>query len=91
MTTVLRTPVPDDVAAELDRAVRRWHQLPLDRAVAASAGVHAVLAELAGETLPDLGPAVLMDQLRVVVYDACAKGEVPALAGRLASLRLSWA
>lgn len=43
---MLRSPVPDDVAAELDRAVRRWHQLPLDRAVAASAGVHAVLAEL---------------------------------------------
>ena len=91
MTTVLRTPVPDDVAAELDRAVRRWQQLPLDRAVAASACVHGLLAELAGEPLPDLGPAVLMDQLRVVVYDACAKGEVPALAGRLASLRLSWA
>lgn len=88
---MLRSPVPDDVAAELDRAVRRWHQLPLDRAVAASAGVHDVLAELAGEMLPDLGPAVVMDQLRVVVYDACAKGEVPALAGRLASLRLSWA
>ena len=91
MTTVLRTPVPDDVAAELDRAVRRWQQLPLDRAVAASACVHGFLAELAGEPLPDLGPAVLMDQLRVVVYDACAKGEVPALAGRLAALRLSWA
>ena len=91
MTTVLRTPVPDDVAAELDRAVRRWQQLPLDRAVAASACVHGLLAELAGEPLPDLGPAVVMDQLRVVVYDACAKGEVPALAGRLASLRLSWA
>ena len=91
MTTVLRTPVPDDVAAELDRAVRRWQQLPLDRAVAASACVHGLLAELAGEPLPDLGPAVVMDQLRVVVYDACAKGEVPALAGRLAALRLSWA
>lgn len=88
---MLRSPVPDDVAAELDRAVRRWHQLPLDRAVAASAGVHDVLAELAGEMLPDLGPAVVMDQLRVVVYDACAKGEVPGLADRLASLRLTWA
>ena len=88
---MLRSPVPDDVAAELDRAVRRWQQLPLDRAVAASACVHGLLAELAGEPLPDLGPAVVMDQLRVVVYDACAKGEVPALAGRLAALRLSWA
>ena len=91
MTPVLRSPVPDDVAAELDRAVRRWHQLPWDRAVAASVGVHDLLAELAGQPLPDLGPAVLADQLRVVVYDACAKGEVPGLADRLASLRLTWA
>lgn len=91
MNASLRSPVPDDVAAELDRAVRRWHQMPLDRAVAASAGVHDLIAVVTGERLPDLGPAVVMDQLRVVVYDACAKGEVPGLADRLASLRLGWA
>lgn len=90
MTTVLRTPVPDDVAAELDRAVRRWQQLPLDHAVAASPGVHALLAELAGEPVPDLGPAVLMDQLRVLVHDAYAEGRPAGLADRLAALRLSW-
>lgn len=88
--TLPPSPVPGDVAAELDRAALRWQQLPLDRAVAASEGVHALLADLAGERVPDLGPAAVIDQLRVVVYDACAKGEVPGLAGRLASLRLTW-
>ena len=86
-----RSPIPADVATELDRAARRWHQLPLDRAVAHVPGVHIVLAELAGEAVPDLGPAPIPDQLRVLVYDACARGPVPGLAARLASLRLSWA
>lgn len=83
--------IPDDVASELGRAVRRWQQLPLDRAADALPGVHALLADLAGEPLPDLGPAVVMDQLRVVVFDACAgEGGPPHLAERLAALRLSW-
>ncbi len=90
-----RDVVPDDVRAELVRAVRRWQQLPLDRAVASAPGVHALLAELAGEALPDLGPAVLMDQLTVVVHDACAEGGADekrraGLVDRLAALRLSW-
>lgn len=76
---------------ELDRAVRRWRQLPLDQAVEALPGVHAFLAQIAGEDLPDLGPAVVMDQLRVVVFDACSsEGGGAGLAERLASLRLSW-
>lgn len=83
--------IPEDVTIELDRADRRWQQLPLDRAVEALPSLHALLAELAGESLPDLGPAVAMDQLRVVVFDACAgEGGPPDLAGRLASLRLGW-
>ena len=91
--------IPSDLERELDRAVRRWRQLPLDRAVDALPGVHAVLAELAGEQLPDLGPAVVMDQLRVVVHDACrdtgadpdrGEGGPVDLAEALASLRLSW-
>lgn len=50
------------------------------------------MADLAGEPLPDLGPAVVMDQLRVVVFDAVATGDGPPadLAERLAALRLSW-
>lgn len=63
--------IPDDVATELGRVVRRWQQLPLDRAAERIAGVHELMAELAGEPLPDLGPAVVMDQLRVVVFDVC--------------------
>ncbi len=83
--------IPEDVATELDRAARRWQQLPLDRAVEALPGVHALLAELAGEALPDLGPAVAMDQLRVVVFDACTgEGGPPDLEDRLAALRLGW-
>lgn len=83
--------IPQDVESELGRAVRRWHQLPLDRAADALPGVRALLADIAGEDLPDLGPAVVMDQLRVVVFDACAgEGSPPHLAERLAALRLRW-
>lgn len=83
--------IPPEIESELGRAVRRWRQLPLDRAVAALPGVHALLADLAGEQLPDLGPAVVMDQLRVVVFDACvSEGGGAGLAERLASLRLGW-
>lgn len=83
--------IPEDVSEEVGRAVRRWQQLPLDRAADALPGVHALLADLAGEALPDLGPAVVMDQLRVVVFDACAgEGSGAGLAERLAALRLSW-
>lgn len=48
------------------------------------------MAKLAGERLPDLGPAVVMDQLRVVVHDACSEGRGAGLAERLAALRLGW-
>lgn len=82
--------IPADIEIELGRAVRRWHQLPLDRAADALGVVHALLAEIAGEQLPDLGPAVVMDQLRVVVFDACREGGGAGLAEALASLRLSW-
>lgn len=104
-----RDVVPEDVRTELVRAVRRWQQLPLDRALESAPGVHALLAEIAGQPLPDLGPAVIPDQLAVVVYDACADDacvvdgpaqeagtpghdgtQEPALAARLAALRLSW-
>ncbi|WP_299518600.1 hypothetical protein [uncultured Serinicoccus sp.] len=64
---------------ETERVVRRWQQLPLDRAQAAYPGVRGVVQELADavadrtgqrrETVPDLGPGVVMDQLRVMTYD----------------------
>ena len=83
--------IPTDVESELGRAVRRWQQLPLDRAADALPQVQAFLAQVAGEELPDLGPAVVMDQLRVVVFDACRReGGGAGLAEALASLRLGW-
>jgi hypothetical protein len=76
------------VSDELDRLVRRWQQLPLDRAVAAFPDVRAVVLDLAGEDVPDHGPAVVMDQLRVMVFDRCRDGMPSAgLAERLADLR----
>ena len=57
--------------------VRRWQQLPWDHALRCAPAVRVVLADLAGEDaarLPDLGPGALMDQLTVLVFDACAAG-----------------
>ena len=84
--------IPEEVATEVDRAVRRWQQLPLDRAVGALPGLLGVLGDLAGQPLPDLGPEVAMDQLKVIVHDACADGSVRPedLRDRLATLRLGW-
>jgi len=53
--------------------VQRWQQLPLDHASSCLPHVRRLLEDLAGELaprLPDLGPAVVMDQLTVLVYDA---------------------
>ncbi|RIK16274.1 MAG: hypothetical protein DCC50_05495 [Acidobacteria bacterium] len=88
-----------DVAGdELERVVRRWQQLPLDRALPAVPGVSAAVQALADAvadeqgmepaTVPDLGPGVLMDQLRVMVHDWRAAGLDEAdLAARLTALR----
>lgn len=91
------------VQTELERVVRRWQQLPLDRALSAVPGVRVVVQELADGVattqglpctqVPDLGPAVLMDQLQVMAYDWQAAG-LPAqgqgcLAEQLAGLRRS--
>jgi hypothetical protein len=86
-----RSPVPQDVSTELQRVVRRWQQLPLDRALPHVPAVRALLVDLAGDDatrLPDLGPAVVMDQLTVLVHDTCTAGgpEVDALPRRLRGL-----
>ena len=78
-----RSPVPQEVSAQLQRVVRRWQQLPLDHALLCVPTVRALLVELAGDDaplLPDLGPGALMDQLTVLVHDACTGGEVEAAA-----------
>jgi len=86
------------LARELERVVWRWQQLPLDRALEASPGVSAVVQHLADEVarheglpvqpVPDLGPAVLMDQLTVMVHDHQTAGlSASALADELTDVR----
>ena len=102
-----RSPVPQAVSTELQRVVERWHQLPLDNALSYAGRVRALVQSLADgvaeadgvptSAVPDCGPATLMDQLTVMVYDASAvavTSEVPVsaaltstLADDLASLR----
>jgi len=63
----------------LERVAQRWRQLPLDRALSYAGRVRALVQSLADEVasatglpptaVPDCGPATLMDQLRVMVYD----------------------
>ena len=83
---------------ELERVVRRWQQLPLDHALPAVPAVRELVQSLADQVadaegmphtpVPDLGPAVLADQLRVMVYDHDQAGLDPAaVAGRLTALR----
>lgn len=93
------SPVPDAVAAELERVARRWQQLPLDHALSAAPALRSLAQDLADATtaaggarsgrIEDLGPAAAYDQLAVVTYDACAGGlaDELRLAARLADLR----
>ncbi|MCU1536627.1 MAG: hypothetical protein JWP82_978 [Humibacillus sp.] len=80
--------------------VERWHQLPLDRALSRMPSVSALVQsladrgagarDLAPQPVPDLGPAVVMDQLAVMVHDlfAARPGTDPAVvAGELAGIR----
>jgi len=97
-----RSPVPQEVSTELRRVVERWHQLPLDHALSYAGHVRALVQTLAdgvaratgvpASEVPDLGPATLMDQLTVMVYDASATALTSSaltstLAQDLASLR----
>lgn len=83
--------VPEVARVELERIALRWSQLPLDRARGALPVVRRVLNGLAGRTgdraLPDLGPSVVVDQLRVLVHDAYAAGRGGGIPEQLAELR----
>jgi hypothetical protein len=82
------------VADELKRVVQRWQQLPLDHALRCVPVVRDVLARHTPHGLPevpDLGPAVVMDQLTVLVFDACRDGRATGLQEELAALRRSLA
>ncbi len=80
------SPVPDGAEAELARIVRRWGQLPVEAAAARAPRVREVVDGLAGEPTVDLGPAVLLDQLRVLTWDACAQARDDGDAARLAEV-----
>lgn len=88
----------EEIGTELGRVVRRWQQLPLDHALSVSPQVRELVQRLADQValadgvpagpVPDLGPAVLMDQLRVMVFDYRQAGLDPfPLADDLAALR----
>ncbi len=83
--------VPDEATVELDRIARRWAELPLARAQAGMPSVRAVLDRLAGRCgparVPDLGPAAVVDQLAVLVWDAYAAGRGGGIPAELAGLR----
>jgi hypothetical protein len=88
---------PDLVRAELERLDGRWRQLPLDQALRALPSMQEFVQHLADEVaeasgmpcapVPDLGPAVVVDQLRVMVFDMLRAGRAEGLADRLATLR----
>ncbi|WP_256793633.1 hypothetical protein [Terrabacter sp. Ter38] len=100
------SPTPHEVSDELRRVVERWHQLPLDHALSRLPSVRALVQWLAdrvaaargasdphAQPVPDLGPAVVMDQLSVLVFDlfraepdADARVVTDALAGIRRSL-----
>lgn len=88
----------DHIATEVERVARRWQQLPLDHALSAYPQVLALVQGVAEEVavargwpprpVPDLGPAVLMDQLQVMVFDHAEAGLDPTpLADAMTHLR----
>ncbi|MBM6402731.1 hypothetical protein JQN72_00540 [Phycicoccus sp. CSK15P-2] len=87
-----RDPVPRPVRDDLDRIRRRWAELPVARAEQAAPAVRRLVEEAAARTapevpVPDLGAAVLPDQLTVVVWDAYAQGRGDGLAEAVSALR----
>lgn len=84
-------PVPDGARVEIERLVRRWVSLPLDRALVVVPQLRARAQSYADEaaaaaglepvSLPELGPASVLDQLVVTVYDVCATADAPRLEG----------
>ncbi|GAA2021112.1 hypothetical protein GCM10009740_07010 [Terrabacter terrae] len=82
--------------------VERWHQLPLDHALSRMPSVRALVQSLADRVaglrqvprrpVPDLGPAVVMDQLAVMVFDlfrAAPATDPAVVADELAGIRRS--
>jgi hypothetical protein len=96
------SPTPPAVSDELMRVVERWRQLPLDHALSRMPSVSVLVQSLADrvagsrgvapQRVPDLGPAVVMDQLTVMVHDlfrAEPDADPAAVAEELAGIRRS--
>ena len=85
-----RDVVPPDVRTELDRIRRRWAELPLQRAESRMPLLRRLVDDLApGCAVPDLGPAVVVDQVTVLVWDAYAGGRGDGILDLLTALRRS--
>lgn len=69
-------PRPDTVVTELDRIVRRFRELPEERAESAEPLVRSALGELLPPAMPSppaLGVATTIEQLRVLTFDTCLR------------------
>lgn len=85
---------------EIERLDRRWQQLPLDQALDAFPTLMTLIQRIAEATawpreatvgrrqLPDLGPAMVINQLKTVVFDYQLQGlDIAWLADRLVAVR----
>ena len=85
--------VAPEARAELDRIRRRWSELPLALAEQRMPVLRHLLADLAPRSagpatqVPDRGPAVVVDQLSVLVWDAYALGRGDGIPELLTELR----
>lgn len=85
--------VPVQARTELDRIRRRWTELPVAQAEGRMPLLRHLLADLAPRSagvtteVPDLGPAVVVDQLAVLVWDAYAVGRGDGIPDLLTATR----
>ncbi|MBK9476773.1 MAG: hypothetical protein IPL94_11285 [Tetrasphaera sp.] len=85
------SPVPAEAVVEIDRIATRWLVLPLESAESGMPSARRVLDDLTARVgrgpVPDLGPGALIDQLRVLVWDAYRAGRGDGIPDLLAGLR----
>ncbi len=80
--------VAPEARVELDRIRRRWAELPLERAESGMPLLLRLLADLTPRSVvPDLGSAVVVDQLAVLVWDAYSQGRGDGIPALLAGAR----
>lgn len=85
------SPVPAESSVELERIRRRFRELPAADARTGMRSARPLLALLSSRlgmpVVPDLGPAVVPDQLAVLAFDAYRAGVGDGLSEALADLR----